>query len=171
MAAFLGVVLTGSTDLGRQSSPVATRIIAGNRRLRSQIERAKMEDRPLWGETRTVWEPDMSKVNRVVVKNARGHAFFEYGEPLLSEPEHIAARPLETLTATERAEFETIDMGAGWPEVGSRMMMRVMTGQDLDNGWVVVQDGVYRYAVMQQNGMVVRIVIAEYLAAEVQWED
>ena len=44
MAAFLGVVLTGSTDLGRQSSPVANRIIAGNRRLRSQIERAKMED-------------------------------------------------------------------------------------------------------------------------------
>ena len=82
-----------------------------------------------------------------------------------------AARPLETLTATERAEFETIDMGAGWPEVGSRMMIRVMTGQDLDNGWVVVQDGVYRYAVMQQNGVVVRIVIAEYLAAEVRWED
>lgn len=171
MAAFLSAVLTGSTDLGQQVSPAANRILAGNRRLRSQIERTKMEDRTLWGGTRTIWEPDMSKISRVIVKNARGHAFFEYGEPLLSEPEHIVVRPLETLTSKERVDFETIDMGAGWPEVGSRMTTRVITGQDLEDGWVVVQDGVYRYAVMQQSVMVVRIVIAEYLAAEVWWED
>jgi hypothetical protein len=68
-------------------------------------------------------------------------------------------------------EFESIDNGLLWPEVGSRMMTRVITGQDLSNGWVIVQEGVYRYAVVQQGGILVRSVLREYLATEVYWDD
>lgn len=33
------------------------------------------------GEQRLVWKPDLERIERVVVKNARGHAFFEIGDP------------------------------------------------------------------------------------------
>ena len=40
---------------------------------------------------------------------------------------------------------------------------------DLDEGWVIVQDDVYRYAVAQEDGLLVRSVIRNYLATEVYW--
>lgn len=171
LMAFLGSVLAGSTDPDRQPNPKAGRILRRNTKLRARIDRAKTEYETPGSETRSVWMPESDRINRVVVKNARGHAFFEYGEPLLSEPEHVWAAPLETLSPEQRAEFENIDMGSGWPEVGSRMLTRVMTGQDLSGAWVIVQDGVYRYGVEQQGVMLVRSVLFEYLATEVYWSD
>jgi len=50
-------------------------------------------------------------------------------------------------------------------------MTRVLTGQDLSGAWVVVQDGVYRYAVVQIGVLLVRTVVFEYLATEVSWND
>ena len=47
-----------------------------------------------------------------------------------------------------------------------------MTGLDLSDGWVIVQHGVYRYAVLQQERPTVRSVsvIEDYLATEVLWD-
>lgn len=171
LVAFLGCVLTGSTEPEGQRIQKAQRILGENTALRTRIERAKTEYRTQGGETRCIWTPETERVNRVILKNARGHAFFEYGEPMLAEPSHIWSAPLETLTAQQREDFENIDMGSGWPEVGSRMMTRLMTGQDMSGGWVVVQDDTYRYGVAQQGVMLVRSVILEYLATEVFWSD
>lgn len=55
----------------------------------------------------------------------------------MSEPDHVWTARLEALTTEQRADFENMDMGWGWPEVGSRMMTRVLTGQDLLGDWVV----------------------------------
>ena len=42
--------------------------------------------------------------------------------------------------------------------------------QDLSSfQWLIVQEGRYRYRVTQGDGLWVRIVIREYLAAEVWW--
>ncbi len=49
------------------------------------------------------------------------------------------------------------------------MMTRMLTSQNLSDGWVIVQDGIYRYAVIQLDGLLVRSVILEYLATEVHW--
>ena len=76
------------------------------------------------------------------------------------------------MTAAEHEEFEnggTAGEPEPWPEVGSRMMTRVLTGQDMRDGWVIVQDGVYRFRVQQCGVMLVRTVLFEYLATEVQW--
>ena len=40
------------------------------------------------------------------------------------------------------------------------------------DSWQDVQDGVYRYAVAQESdGILVRMVLREYLAAEVLWDE
>ncbi len=70
---------------------------------------------------------------------------------------------------SQREQFETVCNNSSWPEVGSRMLTRAVTGKDLSEGWVIVQDGVYRYCVTQYDGMLVRCVLAEYLATEVHW--
>jgi hypothetical protein len=122
---------------------------------------------------RIVWQPDMDRIDRVVLKNARGHVYFEYGEPMMEAPLHVWARPLESMSEYERAEFEGLSDAGGfalWPEVGSRMMTRIATGLDMDGDWIVVQDGTYRYAVENAEGLRVKSVIWEYLATEVYWE-
>ena len=171
LVAVLGCVLSGSSNPDRQGNPTAEGILRRSPRLKARIERGRTDSPTLFGDTRTVWTAELDRVNRVIVKNARGHAFFEYGEPMLREPAHVWSAPLECLTAQQRADFENIDMGGGWPEVGSRAMTRVMTSQDLVGGWVLVQDGVYRYGVAQQGVTVVRTVLCEYLATEVYWSD
>lgn len=172
LAAFLGTVLTGTTEPTAQSNASARRILTRNGKLRARIERAKRLYSTIGGETRIVWKPEIERVNNVVVKNARGHAFFELGEPILTKPSHVWFMPFISLINSEREDFESETAGnlALWPEVGSRMMTRVITGQDLSYGWIIVQDGVYRYTVLQDDGIRVKTVIHEYLATEVHWE-
>ncbi len=51
------------------------------------------------------------------------------------------------------------------------MTTRAFTGQDMDGGdWVIVQDGIYRYSVVDDGGIQVRTVVFEYLATEVRWD-
>jgi hypothetical protein len=168
---FLESVLAGSTDPGCHNNPNVARGLKRNKKLRASIETSRTEYVTRGGETRSVWKPETDRIDRIIVKNARGHAFFEYGEPMLSEPESVWTKPLEFLSSEERAEFENIELGSGWAEVGSRMMTRQISGQDLSGPWVVVQDGVYRYSVAQQGLILVRSVLFEYLATEVYWRE
>lgn len=169
---FLNCVLAGSTDPETQEDPKVRRALRRHNKLRARIERSKTEYRTIGGETRYIWTPETERINRVVVKNARGHVFYEYGEPMLTEPDQVWTMPLELLPVAQRDAFENIHGGeAGWPEVGSRMMTRLMTGQDLRDGWVVVQDGIYRYSVAQPGGILARSVLYDYLATEVCWHD
>lgn len=169
MAAFLGCVLAGATELNEHDDSQTSRILQSNAKLKSRIRASQRAYQTLGGETRSLWKPEDERIEKVIVKNARGHAFFEFGEPLFDSPAHVSAAPFEALTSEERAEFEDVDMGAFWPEVGSRMLTRLVTGHDLYGSWVVVQNGVYRYAVSQSDGILVRSVLYEYLATEVCW--
>ena len=75
-----------------------------------------------------------------------------------------------SITNEEKVSFEEIGDGLDvWPEVGSRMMLRVVEGVGLAGGWVVVEEGKYRYAVDWSSGITVRTVIWEYLATETYW--
>jgi hypothetical protein len=172
LVAFLGCVIAGSSDPSKQVIPSAARVLQRNEKLRAQIDRSKREYKTVSGESRCAWYPEAERVNRVLLKNARGHALFEYGEPIREEPKHVWSLPLQSLTSQHRAHFENNNSGglAAWPEVGSRMMTRVISGQDMVGSWVVVQDGVYRYSVEQQGRLLVKSVLLEYLATEVYWE-
>ena len=51
------------------------------------------------------------------------------------------------------------------------MMQRLASVDPLVDGWVEVQEGVYRYAVAQGAGeLLVRTVIRDYLATAVSWD-
>lgn len=169
--AFLGSVLAGTTDPNRQVVERAEKILDSNYRLQDEIESQLKVVKDANGNDQVTFVPDLARIQNVVVKNARGHVLFEHGQPAEGEPARIAIQPIPTLPPDTLASFETIDYGAGWPEVGSRLMTRFATGEDMRvDGWVVVQPNVYRFAVMDHDQFVVRTVIREYLATEVAWD-
>ena len=168
--AFLSSVLSGSTDPQSQRIPSAALILKRNNMLSARIHESRSEGLPLVGDVGFVWQPESERIERVVLKNARGHAYFELGEPMLCPPRLIRAIPLATISDDERLEFENVDSGPLFPEVGSRMLTRIVTGQDIEDGWVIVQEDVYRYAVMWDGGITVRTVLYDYLATEVRWD-
>lgn len=170
---FLSSVLSGTTDPEKQINASAARAMIDSPALRSMIEQSKQEYQTLGGQTKLIWTPDMIRINKVIVKNARGHAFHEVGEPIMNDPAAVWAHPLALLKSDQLKEFEGGSDGSALavsPELGSRMMNRLMTGQDFDGGWIIVQDEVYRFSVSQGGGTRVRSVLSNYLATEVFWE-
>lgn len=171
--AFLSCVISGTTDPEKQFNPSAASALRKSPALRSMIDQTRTERLLDDGRTQIVWSPDRDRVNRVVLKNARGHAFFELGEPMMSEPDSVWTYPVGLLTPEQRSEFEDENEIGGvsvWPELGCKMMTRLLTGQDMVGGWIVVQDGTYRYQVNWDSGVRIRSVIFGYLATEVRWD-
>jgi hypothetical protein len=169
--AFLGSVLAGSTNPDQQVIARSEKILGSNYRLQDEIESQLQIIKGADGSDQVTFVPDMARIQNVVVKNSRGHVLFEHGQPAEGEPTRVSIQPIPTLPPDMVANFETIDYGAGWPEVGSRLMQRLISGDDMrPDGWVVVQPNVYRFAVMDQGQFIVRTVIREYLATEVAWD-
>lgn len=168
-AAFLGAVLSGSADPGEQVTVTARMILSGNAKLRRAIEAARTKQIDSAGNQRLTWQPDLERIRRVVVKNARGHALHELGQPMLNEPDSVMIVPLEAIAENHLADFLTIDSGSWWPEVGSRLLQRAIEGTDMVEGWIIVQPGVYAFAVIETDSVTIRSIIREYLLTEVTW--
>lgn len=122
-----------------------------------------------------LWEPETSRVQKVILKLATGHAAYELFTQS-EKPDHVEFIPLLALSEQQRADFEASPWGefAGWPEIGSRAFVRAC-GAKADEfaqvgEWVVVQPGRYRYSVNETGGVLVRIVLSEYLACVTQWD-
>lgn len=160
--------LTGSVDAARERAKIG-KMLARSPALAARLAAARYERN---GETGFNPEPD--RVRAIILKLARGHAAFENNEPRTDEPASVHFAPFTAMTGAERERFEIGINGDGlapWPEVGSRAMTRLVTGDDLGpGGWITVQPGMYRYRVDWTGGFRVQIVIREYLAAEVIWE-
>ncbi len=120
------------------------------------------------------WHPEEERVKRIITKLAKGHAAHELSLPQIEEPESISFFPLQLLDEKQRNAFENIDYGPLFPEIGSRAFLRVLGATPFENEpgpWISVQEGRYRYAAIQDgSGVLVRIVLSEYLACEVFWE-
>jgi hypothetical protein len=119
-----------------------------------------------------------------MLKLARGHAAFELSQPCRVDPDHFWCGPLALLPREQRDEFDSAHVQQLFGEIGSRNLQRMLVvqmnleaesgGQQqigmLINDWVEVQEGRYRYlAIDDVGGLVIRIVVAEYLACEVAW--
>ena len=172
----LWTVLAGSTDPEKQKTPEVACMLKRNVALRERIENSRTERTTLFGEKEIVFAPEMKRVKRVVIKNARGHALYELDRAMSFEADDFFAIPLQVLTPEHRDEFETTGGEGellGWAEVGTRLFQRQCgTAQsDMMGPWVTVQDGVYRYTVVDRgdDGLLVQSVIQEYLATSVYW--
>jgi hypothetical protein len=170
----LHAVMAGSLYPDVTKHPEAGSILRSNRHVVRSLKRRPDGQLLLFDDLQpfTLY-PDTERVRRVSVKNARGHAYHEIGEPLLEAPNHVAFVPLEQLSAEDRTAFEGLGTGmqlAAWPEVGSRMTVHVVAGEAMIGGWIVVEPGRYRYSVDWSDGVTIRTVIWDYLATETRWE-
>lgn len=124
------------------------------------------------------FDVDLARVRSIAVKLAQGHAAYELSEPQLGEPGNMGIAPLTSMAPQQRLAFERLSADAGksetvgWPEIGSRAFQRAVEGWagDSSDQWLVVQPGRYRYAVYLADGVVVKVVMSEYLAIEARWE-
>jgi len=170
-ACFLDCVICGGTGVSDQHRSNVKRILNDNPALKERIERARKRDEA----DNLLWVPEADRIRNVVLKLARGHAAYEL-YPKLEEPTAVGVTPLPVLSDEERSSFELVAACGTdlWPEIGSRAFLRAF-GKSPDrhpvsDGWVVVQPDRYRYAVAETGGVLVRIVLSEYMACEVVWE-
>ncbi|MDQ0465225.1 hypothetical protein QO010_003012 [Caulobacter ginsengisoli] len=165
LACLLECILAGSAHPDDVERSAIARKLRDQPGLRKRLEAARRSE----GDG-VLWDVEVERVNNVVVKLARGHVAFESGEPRLDEPAGRGFQPLLAMSPAVRRDFEHVpDLPQIWPEVGSRAMSRLfVTGVDVfDEGWQEVQSRRYRYRV---DGAHVRMVIRDYLAAEVWWD-
>lgn len=169
LVTLLSAVLSGTTDPERQIFPHAGKSLKRSSRLRLLLESQKTEQFRLFGGSDVVWHPDRDRIASVIVKNARAHLFFENGEPMLDAPQHVFIKPINGMTNDELSEFFYSDPQQPWCEVGSRWNTRIWEGDTFDSqGFLVVQDGAYRFRV-EEGGAGVKSVIREYLLTSVFW--
>lgn len=172
-------VLCGSTDPDKICRPSVANIMRNSPALRVRIESARTE---LDGQIAFV--PEGERVSKVMLKLARGHAAFELSQPCRKEPDHFWWGPIASLPQDDREAFDSVHFQQLFGEIGSRNLQRMFVTQMilqsesgeqqqvgmLINDWVDVQDDRYRYlAIDDIGGLVIRIVVAEYLACEVAW--
>lgn len=169
LACLIGCVLAGNADPTAMRRPKVARMLEAKPELAARILAARTEEG-----SGAIFAPEADRVQNVIVKLARGHAAFEFAATALREPSDYAVIPLVALTDAQRNAFEEVPASEIWPEVGSRAMSRLLItsdGQLFSENWIEVQADRYRYAAVHEEGVLVRIVIDEYLAAEVRWAD
>lgn len=175
LACLLECIVCCTTDPQALQRKKISDALMANPRLRHRIDKAQ--------EGRLNWRPEAASIRNVVLKLARGHVAFELfpaigemGFPTLGEPSELAVTALDLLSDRERSSFEDT-----WstefdllPEIGSRAFVRCVEGNpdqlEYGDGWIVVQPDRYRYAVVESDGVLVRMVLREYLACEVRWK-
>lgn len=172
--------LCGSTDPEKIRRPSVAKIMQNSPALRARIENSRtvLDGQP-------AFVPEAERVQKVMLKLARGHSAFELSQPCRTEPDYFWCGPLISLPEERRDGFDSVHFQEVLGEVGSRNMQRLlvtqMTIRDengelrkvdmIINDWVDVQDDRYRYQAIDDMGQVIiRIVIAEYLACEIIWE-
>jgi hypothetical protein len=180
LACLLESVLAGSTDPEKIRRPSVARALKRAPALRSRIEAARSIHND-----QIVFNPEKNRIKNVMLKLARGHAAFELSQPCSEAPDHYWCGLLESLTEDQRLAFSAAHIQQLYGEIGARNMQRMFAAevklqsesgeqeklQVVVNYWVDVQNGCYRYlAIDDIGGVVIRIVISEYLACEVGWQ-
>jgi hypothetical protein len=165
-ACLLECVLAGGVEPQQLSRPKIARLLVGKPELAMRLAKARKIERGT-----LIFGVEHDRIKNIVVKLARGHAAFELNEPQLDDPVSVSYRPLEELSPKELETFEAAPSRSLWPEVGSRALQRILiVSKDVYGEWVEVQPGRYRYLTYQGPGVLVHMVVAEYLSCEVVWE-
>ena len=120
-AAFLASVISGSIEPDPLQFPTASRILARNPRLRSRIDAARRIEASPGKDRVAIWTPELERIERVIVKNARGHVLFELGQAIALPPTHVNIAPIELLSPQQLSQFEYPRGVADWPGGGQQI--------------------------------------------------
>jgi len=179
LVCFLESVFAGSTDPDKISKSSVARAMKRAPALRARIEESRFEV-----DGKIIFTPEEKRIKNVLLKLARGHAAFELSQPCKEEPSHYWCGPLTSLDSDQQEDFDAVHIQQLLGEVGSRNIQRMLvteitlvspTGelqknQVIVNDWIDVQEGRYRFlAIDDTAGVIIRIVIADYLACEIGW--
>ena len=168
IACFLECVLCGSTEIDKLKKVKIKRILLSKEPLRQRIKKSQIKS-----EDEIVFKVDTRRLENVLVKLAKGHAKYENSEPVLEEPKKIMYSPLITMEQNEIDLFFADAELLKLPEVGSRAMQNLVIENNIGfSHWTVVQPDNYSYCVTMNFGRLsVRILIWDYIAAEIVWEE
>ena len=164
-AALVDCVLVGSAQPTSRHREKVRRILERQPALTAALEAARSVDAN--GQPR--FEPDLTRVENVILKLAKGHAAFELHtvKPGGSRQSRSRLSPCSKKQAAElsrcRPKCRSSRM---W---GARAMHRLFEHGVPSPSWIVVQRGRYRFLASPGLPVLVRIVIGEYLACEVVW--
>jgi hypothetical protein len=183
VACLIDVVQASIADPDLVQRTKIARILREQPQLRAKFERARRVTHGV-----VSFDVESARVRNILLKLARGHAAFELDERRRDEPARVLITPLAQLEPGAREDFETPPVVSLFPEVGSRAMQRMsvvtldLASVDepshivseqfvLGPEWMEVQPERYRYlaAALDAGGVVVRLVLSEFLACEVTW--
>lgn len=179
VACLLGAAIGGTADPNEKMRPSAARLLRRWPSLRERIEKTQFIH-----EGAVAFGVEIERLNGVLVKLARGHVLFELGKMLRGSPTALFWRLRHQMTREEQEEFDSLEVVGPLNEIGTRQTQRLMVleigmqsplGEKKSHGlvvndWLDVQEENYRYQVRESSDAVeVRIVIWEYLVAQVSW--
>lgn len=173
----LECLLCGSTNLEDIRRPSISKILEKSPALRKRIESSMSE-----ANSKIIFTPEIERVNNVMLKLAQGHMAFELSLIQHDVPDQFWCGLLSSLSDDDRDLFASVHFQYNIGEVGSRSAQRLLVTQLsmsdgknitlLINDWIDVQDDRYRYIAIDDMGKkIIRIVIEEFFACEVVWED
>jgi len=170
VACLLECVINGSAEPDEVERYKVKKILTENPSLGVRIAEGCTKD----DNGKLVWKVEEDRVKTVIMKLARGHAAFQLGLPQLGEPEEISFVPFVVMSDEQRTTFELGSTSSAplWPEIGSRAFISAVKSCTIayEKDWLTVQASRYRYFVDQTGvGLVIKMVLSEYLACRVVW--
>lgn len=167
VACLISCVFNGTTQPNEISRPKIQRILNQKPSLlkRIELQSKKLSDLTL------AFEPEMSRLRKVIIKLTQGHALHEVHELCIQKPTVVKINPVTEFSGDEWTDFASPTKLSVFSEVGSRAMQRLRIKDGiyfLD--WIHAQPHCYSYYVSQNHAVEVRILLQNYLACYVRWD-
>jgi len=165
LACLLECVISGSSEVNGLKRRRIREHLAQDAALAAELAAA----RTVQSDGAALWTVDQVRVDRVVLKLARGHLYFEDALTIPDEPQTVMTVPLPSLSAEQRVAFLTPSTHALWPEIGSRGFLRAAGALAPAGPWIDVQEERYSYHIERGEALAVRMLLSSYLACSVIW--
>jgi hypothetical protein len=165
VACLLECVIHGTTDIDKLKRDKIKNILRRKESLRQKIFKSITETNG-----QISFNVEIERLKNVILKLAKGHVKYENSTPILEAPTHLEFKPLPIMTQNEINLFLASSELTKSPEVGSRTTQNLLIGTNnvVYSQWITVQPDIYNYCVTT-NPLSVRMIIWNYLAAEVIW--
>ena len=170
LACFIECVKKGTTDYDETFRLKVAKTLEARPLIKQRIESSKVTSDQ---SSEIIWEPEIDRVNNVVLKLAQGHMTYELGLQHYEAPVVMDITPAPLMTEEDKLNFySSLEYGELlYPEIGSRGFINVAKEKSSAYGeWNIIQKGFYEYMLGQSGVDWVKFIISDYLACKVVWE-